>query len=153
MGRHANDLSYDDDFYGWTGEQAARLRAGDWQGVDIDHVAEEIETLGRSEAAALRSSLRLIAMHLLKFRFQPKRASRSWRLTVERERINVETSLDENPSLRPKLPSLFAQAYADARRLAAAETRLPLATFPVSPPFKLEEALSEPPVSRADEDA
>ena len=135
-----NDLAYAEDFYGWTHQQAARLRAGDWQGIDIANIAEEIETLGRSEAAALRSSLRLIATHLLKFRFQPQRASRSWRVTVERERINVEHSLEESPSLKPRIAELFVQAYADARRLAAAETRLPLATFPLEPPFTLEEA-------------
>ena len=52
-----NEASYEEDFYSWAHEQAARLRAGDWQAVDVANVAEEIETLGRSEAAALRSSL------------------------------------------------------------------------------------------------
>ncbi|MDX7952535.1 DUF29 domain-containing protein [Lichenihabitans sp. Uapishka_5] len=140
MSQHRrNDLSYAEDFYGWSHQQAERLRAGDWTGVDAVNLAEEIETLGRSEAAALRSSLRLVAIHLLKFRYQPQRASRSWRVTVERERINAERSLDENPSLKPRLAELFAQAYADARRLAAAETRLAIATFPVEPPFSLDE--------------
>lgn len=134
-----NEASYEDDFYTWAYEQAARLRAGDWQGVDIANVAEEIETLGRSEAAALRSSLRLVMMHLLKLRYQPARASRSWRLTVERERIAIDRNLEENPGLKPKLHDLYAQAYADARRLAAAETRLPITTFPPDPPFDLTE--------------
>lgn len=126
-------------FFGWTHQPAARLRAGDWQAVDI---AEEIDTLGRSEAAALRSSLRLIAIHLLKFRFQPQRASRSWRVTVEPEQINVERSFEENSSLEPRIAELFSRAYADARRLKAAETRLPIATFPIHPPFTLEDVRS-----------
>ena len=134
-----NEMSYADDFYGWAHEQAARLRAGDWHALDVANIAEEIETLGRSEASALRSSLRLIAMHLLKFRFQPQRASRSWRVTVERERINLERNLAENSSLKPRLSALFTEACADARRLAAAETRLAIATFPAEPPFSLEE--------------
>ena len=80
----------------------------------------------------------------MKVRNQPRRARRSWRVTVERERINVERNPDEIPSLRPKLAGLFAKRYADARRLAATETRLPIATFPVDPPFSLDELRSGP---------
>lgn len=125
----------DTDFYSWTGEQVRLLRAGDLGAIDVDNIAEEIETLGRSEAAALRSSLRLIVMHLLKAIHQPHRASTSWLATIRRERINVERSLKDNPGLKPKLVVLFTEAYEDGREEASNETGL--AQLPVEPELSL----------------
>lgn len=138
-----NTSSYDDDFYGWTVEQADLLRAGRTSDADLNNIAEEIETLGRSEAAALRSSFRLIASHLLKFLYKPERAGRSWQVAIVRERINLESCLADNPGLKSRLDALFGAAYADARRLAAVETGLPIQTFPEQPQFSLQDLRSE----------
>ncbi len=134
---------YDTDFYSWTREQAALLRAGRFQAIDVANIVEEIETLGRSEASALRSSLRLIAVHVLKLLYQPDKATNSWRGTIVRERINAERRLKDNPGLRSKLRDIFPQSYADARKIASAETGLPIETFPAAPPFSLEQVRSE----------
>lgn len=139
MGR--NTAAYDEDFYGWTREQAGLLRAGKLSDIDIDNLAEEIESMGRSEADKLRSCLRLILLHLLKWREQPERRSKSWRNTIQRERDNAALVLEENPSLEPKLPALFAKAYDLARREAARETDLPPDRFPEDPPFTLVQTL------------
>ena len=127
MGREqaiAEPSLYERDFYSWTSEQAALLRAGDVRSLDLGNIAEEIETLGRSEAAALRSSLRLIVMHLLKAIHQPEMATKSWMITIRRERIHVERSLKDNPGLKAKLPVLFIEAREDGREEALAETGL-----------------------------
>ena len=134
---------YEDDFYGWTERQAALLRSGRLDLIDMDNLAEEIETLGRSEASALRSSYRLIAMHLLKLMVQPGKATPSWTTTIVRERLNVEQEYDDSPGLKPRRAELFAKAYAAARREAAAETGLPLGRFPVDPPFTVDDAEAE----------
>lgn len=134
---------YENDFYGWTREQARLLRSRSLQHIDFENLAEEIETLGRSEASALRSSLRLIAVHLLKMLYQPEKATNSWRGTVVRERINVERLLKDNPGLKPKLQAFFREAYADARRIAAAETGLAIDRFPAEPVLGLEQARSD----------
>jgi hypothetical protein len=115
---------HDTDFYSWTGEQAKLLRAGDLRAVDLINIAEELETLGRSEATALRSSLRLVVMHLLKAIHQPEKAGRSWLATIRRERINVERSLKDNPGLKSRLVVLFMEAYEDGREEALNETGL-----------------------------
>ena len=94
------------------------------------------------EAAALRSSLRLIILHLLKLTVQPERATRSWNGTIARKRNNAERTLKENPSLKAKLPALFAEAYEDGRREALAETGLDPALFPDAPAFMLDEVLN-----------
>ena len=83
---------YDTDFYTWATTQAALLRSGRLAAVDIGNIAEELETLGRSEAAALRSAYRLICLHLLKLLAQPERgvAGSSCERTVHTQRINAE---------------------------------------------------------------
>lgn len=116
---------YDADFYAWTQRQGALLRrlAGGERVNDADldwpNIAEEIETLGRSERAALASCIRNIIQHLMKLEASPAIDPRpGWRATVRRERINLEALLDDNPSLRPAFDGLIARELPRARRLA-----------------------------------
>ena len=84
MGRELRTpVSYEADFHRWSFEQARLLRSGQAQRADLANIAEELETWGRSEAAALRSSLRLIVLHVLKLQAQPERATRSWHGTTQ----------------------------------------------------------------------
>jgi hypothetical protein len=134
---------YERDFHGWCMEQAALLRAGRLDAVDAANVAEEIESLGKEQGDKLESAYRILLLHLLKWRFQPRRRTRSWLGSITRERVNAERVLRKNPGLEPRRRELFADAYADARRLAAAETGLPRDAFPVECPFSLEQALDD----------
>jgi hypothetical protein len=139
----ADPQLYERDFYTWSLRQADLVRARRFADLDLDNVPEELESLGREQAHKLRSSLRVLALHLLKWRFRPLRCSRSWRATIVRERTNVEDLLDDNPGLRPRAAALFASAYRGARMEAAAETGLPLATFPETAPFSLAQAIDD----------
>lgn len=141
ISERATDL-YERDFYAWTQEQAALLRSGQLQALDAANILEEIETLGRSERASLKSAYRLICSHLLKISYQPRRRTRSWINTVDRERSEVAELLDENPGLKPGREEVFAKAYALARKDAARETGLPSSVFPEEPPFSLAECES-----------
>ena len=85
----------------------------------------------------------MLLLHLLKWAYQPQRRSRSWRGTVVRERTNVDRILEDNPGLKPQRTRRFATAYRGARKEAAAETGLPIATFPEAPPFGIEQAMDE----------
>ena len=69
---------YDRDFYAWANEQAALLRAGRLTEADIENIAEEIESMGRSEKRELVGRLAILLQHLLKWQFQPGRRSASW---------------------------------------------------------------------------
>ena len=132
------------DFYGWTLRQAELMRAGRFAEADIVNLVEEIESLGRSEAAALESAYRLICLHQLKRMVRPERAaSRSWTNTITRERLHAARVLRDNPGLKPRRAELFADAYADARKEAASETRLELRTIPETAPFTLDQILDE----------
>jgi hypothetical protein len=147
---------YEADFYSWTQEQVELLKSGQLDRLDLANLTEEIETLGRTERATLMSSYRLICLHQLKRMFQPERSeSRSWTQTIVRERNNLEANLEDNPGLKPQKQTLFARAYKQARREAAAETDLALTVFPESPPFTLQEIeddtyWAEPPDNEAE---
>ncbi len=80
------DRNYDADFYAWANEQATLLRAGRLSEIDVEHIAEEIETLGRGEKRALVSCLSVLLLHLLKWSFQPERRGKSWELTIKEQR-------------------------------------------------------------------
>ncbi len=115
---------YAQDFYRWTQEQARALRdaarAGANLPVDWENVAEEIESLGRSDRREIVSRLATVVEHLLKLEHSPAREPRAgWKDTVQRERLAIENLVAESPSLRPDLPSMAEAAMAGAVRLTA----------------------------------
>ena len=63
--------TYETDFCAWTQAQAAALRDGKWDTPDWANLAEEIESLGRSERYAIESHLQNLLTHLLKWRYDP----------------------------------------------------------------------------------
>ena len=132
---------YDTDFYAWAQQQAAALRAKDWAALDLEHLAEEVDDLRNTERRAVRSQLRLILSHLLKWVSQSARRSESWRSTIANGRVLVQEDLEDLPSLAPELETLAAWAYPRARRDAAQETGLPLATFPEACPWTVAQVL------------
>src|ERR1044071_2082469 len=89
--------SYERDFYSWSLEQARLIRAGRLAAIDRDNVAEEIESLGREQFNKLESALRVLMLHMLKWDHQPRRRSRSWMLSIESQRIELENVLSDNP--------------------------------------------------------
>jgi hypothetical protein len=121
---------YDADFALWAESQAAALREGRFADLDVPNLAEEVDALARRDRRELRSRLTALALHVLKLQYQPERASGSWRGTIVEQATKIQELLAESPSLAPSLPDLQAIAYSDARRQAAAETGLPIATFP-----------------------
>ena len=133
--------TYETDFYLWTQQQAALLRQGEFNRIDLDlaNIAEEIESMGRRDRSSTRSYLLNIALHLLKWRYQPERRGTSWRLSIRNGRDQVSWQIKDSPSLRPQLTDLLADAYPSARRNAADETGLPLTTFPEHCPFTVEQ--------------
>jgi Domain of unknown function DUF29 len=132
---------YDRDFYAWSNEQAALLRSGNLAAADIAHIAEEIETLGRSEKRELVSRLIVLLLHRLKWEFQPDRRSRSWELSIANARDAITEHLGDNPSLKAKLSDALTTAYRYARREAAIETGLALDSFPADCPWTFDQAM------------
>jgi hypothetical protein len=134
---------YESDFYTGCMREAQLLREGRLAELDLPNLAEEIASLGNEQEHALGSSLRILLVHLLKWRYQAKRRTRSWAGTIVRERGNYDDRLLKNPGLKSIQGELLARAYRRARREAAAETGLPLAALPESCPFTLAQVLDD----------
>ena len=87
--------------------------------LDWEHLAEEIDNLGRSLRAELRNRLATIIEHLLKLEVSRAVDPRAgWMETIQRERVEVEAPLDENQSLRTMLTESLASADRKSRKLA-----------------------------------
>src|SRR5262247_2845043 len=115
---------YDTDFYAWTQEQAALLRNQQAQALDYANLAEEVESLGKSQQQALESRLEVVLTHLLKWRYCPTflDGRRRWRLTIREQRRRLARLLHHNPSLHPAVPAVIAESYPHARLMALDET-------------------------------
>ena len=134
------ETGYDHDFYTWTQEQAAALRAKAWDTLDLENLAEEIESLGKRDRRGVQSHLVVLLQHLLKWTFQaserPQRG-KSWRRSIHNARLAIDQIVADSPSLRRQLPDFVAWAYPHATRRAADDTGLPLSSLPETCPWSL----------------
>ena len=118
---------YDTDLVLWSREQAELLRrmgAGErvTDQVDWGNVAEEIESLGRSDRRELGSRIQIILLHLIKLQVSPATQPRGgWKRTIVGQRAQVERLLKDSPSLRPMVPTAISDAMRSAQELAGLE--------------------------------
>ena len=137
---------YDTDFYTWTHAQAMALRTKDIAALDVEHLAEEIESLGRSDRRAIAHQLERLLLHLLKWCYEADRrtrAGKSWRSSIYQGRSAITDLIEESSSLRDYPAQRLALAYRRARQQAAHQTGLPLAAFPETCPWPLAQVLEE----------
>jgi len=134
---------YDQDFYAWANEQAGLLRAGRSSEADIEHIAEEIESIGRSEKRELVSRLTEALLHLLKWQYQPALRGNSWRLILEEQRNQLEDHLADNPSPKSVIQETIVTAYRNALLEAAREAGLDRGIFPLVCPWSYQQILDQ----------
>jgi hypothetical protein len=112
---------YDEDFYAWTQAQAKALRThfrGDNR-IDVEHLAEEVEDLGKSERQSVESYVQQIIAHLLKLDYSGfELPRRHWRGEIVAFRVSVERKI--SPSMKPKIRRALPELYEGARNMAAA---------------------------------
>jgi hypothetical protein len=132
---------YDRDYFEWAQCNAALLRAGRFDQADIEHIAEELDDMAKSERRGLESRVEVLVLHLLKWQFQPNRRSASWQNTIELQRMRIAKRLRESPSLKPTLAATLEETYGYGRKRAIGETGLRESSFPSSCPFTLAQIL------------
>lgn len=132
---------YDRDFYAWTQEQAALLKSGQWDQLDIPNLVEEIEALGRQERRELVNRLGILVGHLLKWQFQPQQRSKSWTATIIEQRQEVQELIADNPSLKSYLVEAMNKAYQKSILLVVKETPLSLDDLPAQCPYTLDQVM------------
>ena len=137
--------SYETDVVAWACEQARLIRAGRFDLLDLEHIAEEIEDVGKSEQRELANRMAVLLAHLLKWQFQPERQGNSWRKTIGEQRKRVLLRLEKTPSLNACLNDAdwWGDAWADARMMAEKETGIGFDRFPDACPWSSDEVLGE----------
>jgi len=135
--------TYEGDFHAWTATQAALLRAGRLSELDAQHIAEEIEALGRRERRELGHRLEVLLLHLLKWSYQPERQGKSWRLTIVEQREQIAEHLLENPSLRALQDEVLIRAYRHAVLRAERETGLLRDMLPWACSYSFEQVMDD----------
>ncbi len=111
---------YDRDYLLWTEETAAKLRAKDFDQMDIENLIEEIESLGKSEKKEIKSRLIVLLEHLMKRIYidRPECFS-GWENTIYTQRNDIELTLMDSPSLK----SLWDESFEVAFKLALRTVR------------------------------
>jgi hypothetical protein len=137
-------VGYDTDFYEWCLETAALIRDRRFDEVDLEHVAEEIEDMGKRDKREVGSRLTVLIMHLLKWQVQANHKHKSsWQSTIREQRRKLKLVLKDSPSLvritTRELPSIYPHAVQEA----VAETGLDAKLFPKTCPYTAEQILRD----------
>ena len=139
----ATPTLYDTDLSAWAAHNAGLLRAGKFSDLDVEHLIEELDDMGKSEFRAFESHLQNLMMHLLKWQLQPLMRSGSWRGTIENARHSTAKLLRDNPSFKARLQQTITDEYPYARRAASYDTGLQIDTFPSTCPYTAEQLFDE----------
>lgn len=132
---------YEQDFYAWTIQSAKLIRAGKFSEIDIEHLAEEVESMGKSEKRELINRFAVLIAHLLKWEFQPGRRSNSCKYTIKEQRLQLLELLEESPSLKYDLDEKIKPIYEHARTIALRDTDLDEKSLPALCPFTIEQSI------------
>jgi hypothetical protein len=126
---------YDTDFYQWTFHNAELLRQGKLTEIDIPNIAEELESMGKSEKRELFSRLTVLVMHLLKWQYQSQKRSNSWITTINTQRMDIELLLKDSPSLKHDINKILNEVYINAKKMFEKETGISKKELPEICPY------------------
>ena len=136
-------VGYDGDVLLWSQQQARLLREGRFAELDIEHLADEIEDVGKGEKRELASHCAVLMAHLLKWRFQPSIRTGSWRSTIRVQRDRIALAIKGTPSLKTVMrdPDWREGVWLDGLLQARKDMRVKAETLPHTPPWTVEDAL------------
>lgn len=123
--------TYEKDIIAWANEQAGFIRAGRFDLVDAEHLAEEMEIMGKSEKRELANRMSVLLAHLLKWQFQPERRGSSWEKTIKVQRKEIAYELRDMPSLKTLLADQEWRELVWDKAVLHAENETGLEIFPV----------------------
>lgn len=138
---------YNIDLAEWISKQVDLLRAGKSAELDVEELIEELAALARRDRKALRSQLKRLMLHLLKWEAQPDKRSTSWKVSIESARDEIHELLEDSPSLCRELRDL-RDVYQRARRDAATEAGLSIDALPQACPYDVSDADGSRPLLR-----
>lgn len=136
-------MLYETDYYQWLMETSYLLEEGKFSELDIPHLIDEIEAMGKSQKRAIESYLKVLLLHLLKWKYQADFRTGSWKGSIYNARKAIQKRLQESPSLKTYPAAVLEECYEIARYNAHLETGLSLDNFPEDSPFSLEQILED----------
>jgi hypothetical protein len=136
-------ITYEKDIVAWANEQANFIRSGRFDLLDLEHIAEEIEDVGKSEQRELENRMAILLAHLLKWEYQPARRGASWQKTIKVQRAQVNRRIQKTPSFKHTLQDTewWEDTWGDAITQASKETGIELTVFPEICPWTPEQIL------------
>ena len=106
---------YEQDLVAWCDDTVAKLKAGDFEAIDIESLIEEVEGLAKRDRRELKSRLRVLLIHLLKRRYvNSPNDYRGWEITIREQRQQLVDLLEQSPSLRQEIVARFPQCWGEA---------------------------------------
>jgi hypothetical protein len=135
---------YEHDFYAWSLDMAAKIRNKQFDVLDIENIAEEIESLAGRDRRELYSRMVVLLAHLLKWEFQPSLRCGSWRGSINTQRREINLILADSPSLKARVIELAQndKIFQEALETVVNETGLPPNILPVSNSYNLADILN-----------
>ncbi|MFY9260125.1 MAG: DUF29 domain-containing protein [Gallionella sp.] len=135
--------AYQTDIVAWANEQSALIRMGKFDQLDLEHIADEVADVGKSEQREFASRMAVLLAHLLKWQYQPAYRGRSWQGTIRLQRLEVAHALKESPSLKPRFSDQDWLVYIWEKAKAQAESETGLLDFPQSCPWDMSDVLKD----------
>ncbi|KJR41174.1 protein of unknown function DUF29, partial [Candidatus Magnetoovum chiemensis] len=132
---------YETDFYAWSLKTAEFIRQGRLNELDLENIAEEIESLGRRDKRELKSRLTVLITHLLKWQYQPQKQinSDSWITTINTQRTEIKFVIEDSPSLKYNIEEIIKKAFIEAKDKFKKETWLSKNILPETCPYAWEQ--------------
>jgi hypothetical protein len=127
-------------------EQMKRLATMKFSNEDkilFEETAQYLTELAESDRRALVGLMSVVLLHLLKIDYQSEMEGHSWKKSIKNSRKRLERLIDSMPSLKQETPRVIEKAYKYARKDASEETFLPIATFPLTCPYTIEQIFDD----------
>ena len=103
---------YERDTLLWIEDTVAKLKAQDFENIDLENLIEEIDELGKSQKKELKSRLLVLLEHLLKRLYvDSPNDFRGWEITIREQRQQIELELDDSPSLKTLWQEVFDKVW------------------------------------------
>jgi hypothetical protein len=126
----------------WLEATADLIRSGRLSEVDLNTLAEYLTDMAKRDRREVFSRLVVLLTHLLKWEYQTEGRCGSWRGSILEQQRELRQLL-ESGTLRNHALAVLADAYAEARKQAAAETGLARTAFPEECGWDLDGALAD----------
>jgi hypothetical protein len=134
---------YEQDFDQWLTITAQLLKEKEFNALDLENLINEIDSMGKNNKRELKNRLVVLIMHLLKWKYQPQKKSKSWLKTINEQRRQLDFLLEDNPSLKREIETIITKCYEKAKKEASLESDLALNIFPAQNPFPLADILDD----------